>query len=297
MYDGYFGFQRRPFASIAQVDQYFPGAAIENSRATLARCIERGEGVGVVFGPSGTGKTLLCQVLAEQFKGELRVAMLSAGRLSSRRNLFQAILYDLGRPYRGMDEGELRLALLDYLVLGEDCPQNMLLLVDEAHTLPLRLLDELRMLTNTARGGQPCVRLVLAGASILEERFATPKLDSFNQRLAARCYLEPLNRTEVQDYIRHQVALARGEDPAMTQCSVEEEGEEIFPAEVCQSVFQATDGVPRLVNQVCDHALLLAYVRQRRQLRQTDIEEAWADLQQLPPLATRNRKARAAAMA
>ena len=163
-----------------------------------------------MIGPSGTGKTLLCLLLAEQFRRSFQVAMLASGRLSSRRALFQAILYELGRPYRGMDEGELRLAVVDYLMAGDGNSHGMVLLVDEAHTLPLRLLEEIRLLTNLARSDQPLVRLVMAGGPVLEERFASPKLDSFSQRLAARCYLEALNRTETKDYIQSQINAAGG---------------------------------------------------------------------------------------
>ena len=105
---------------------------------------------------------------------------------------------------------------------------------------------------------------------MLEERFASPKLDSFSQRLSARCYLEAFNRTETQDYIQWQIDSAGGL------------GSEVFPEATCQTVFQATGGVPRLVNQVCDHALLLAYVAGRKTIEPANVEEAWADLQQLP---------------
>ena len=270
MHDGCFGLTRRPFASVPQVDDYFPAGAMENARTALTRCIQRGEGTGLVVGPSGTGKTLLCLMLAQQFQRSFRVAMLPSGRLGARRALFQAILYELGRPYRGMDEGELRLAVVDDLMAGDVDSRGLVLLVDEAHALPLRLLEELRLLTNLVRGDQPLVRLLLAGGSVLEERFASPKLDSFNQRLAARCYLDVFNRTETQAYIRHQITFAGGQ------------AEALFCDETCQTVFQATGGVPRLINQVCDHAMLLSYVGGRQQVSPADVEEAWADLQQLP---------------
>jgi type II secretory pathway predicted ATPase ExeA len=270
MYDGCFGLSRRPFPSMAQIDYYFPAIAIEGARVTLARCVQRGEGPALIVGPSGTGKTLLCLLLAEQFRRSFQVVMLHSGRLSTRRALFQAILYELGRPYRGLDEGEARLAVVDYLMSDGSGSRGLLLLVDEAHALPLRLLEEIRLLTNLARNGQPLARLVLAGGPVLEERFASPKLDSFSQRLSARCYLETLNRSETEGYIQAQINAAGG-------C-----GEQVFPAETCQSVFQATGGVPRLVNQVCDHALVLAYVAGNRRIEPAHIEEAWGDLQQLP---------------
>jgi type II secretory pathway predicted ATPase ExeA len=270
MYGAFFALKKQPFASVPQTDQYFPVASIEAARVALTRCIERGEGVGMVVGPTGTGKSLLCRLLAEQFKATFPIAELSCGRLSTRRSLFQAILYKLGQPYRGMDEGELRIALVDYLTLGKAPYRGMVLIVDESHTLPLRLLDEIRMMTNLAGQGRPLVRLILAGNASLEERFASPKMESFNQRISTRCYLEALSRVETQDYIRAQIDLVGG-------C-----GMDLFSEDTCQSVFKATDGVPRLINQLCDHALLLAYVAGSRIVEPAQIEEAWADLQQLP---------------
>jgi hypothetical protein len=110
----------------------------------------------------------------------------------------------------------------------------------------------------------------LAGGPLLEERLASPKLESFSQGLAARCYLEAFNRRETEDYVHAQLDQAGGR------------GSELFPSESCQSVYQATDGVPRLVNHVCDHVLLLAYAAGKSVIRPEHVEEAWADLQQLP---------------
>jgi type II secretory pathway predicted ATPase ExeA len=270
MYEACFGLQRRPFAPAPDVNQYFPGEAIENARQTLARCVLRAEGAAMVVGPSGTGKTLLCRVLAEQFRGSLAVALLCSGRLSTRSALYQAILYELGRPYRGMDEGELRLALVDYLTTCEQRPDGLVLLVDEAHTLSLRLLDEIRMLTNLVGNGQARVRVVLVGGPVLEERFASPKLESFAQRLVVRCYLESFSRAETQQYVRAQIDAAGGQ------------GLTTFATEATEAVHKATDGVPRLINQVCDHALLLACTDGQTRIDAKRVEEAWADLQQLP---------------
>jgi len=136
--------------------------------------------------------------------------------------------------------------------------------------VPLGLLEEIRMLTNLAADGQPAVRLALAGGASLEERFASPKLDSFSQRLVARCYLEAMGHAETRDYVRSQVERVGGDGAAL------------FPDETCEAVYQATDGVPRLINQVCDHALLLGYAGGFSPINPNMIQEAWADLQQLP---------------
>ncbi|MEQ8784921.1 MAG: AAA family ATPase [Pirellulaceae bacterium] len=270
MYESFFDFDERPFAATPRTERYFPAAAIEQARQTLVRTVERAAGPGLLVGSAGTGKTLLCRMLAEHFHDRFRVAMLACARLCTRRALLQSILFELGLPYRNMEEGELRLALIDHLEPSDKCPHGMLLLVDEAHVLPLRLLDEIRMITNLVRDGAPRVQLVLAGNSLIEERFASPKLESFNQRLAARCYLEPLNREETAEYVRAQVRAVGGAP------------ESVFAEDALRAVFQATDGIPRLINQVCDHALMLASVGGCTSLDSAGIEEAWADLQQLP---------------
>lgn len=270
MYESFFGFKQRPFNSAPRADRYFAGSSIETAHQTLARCIDRAAGPGLLIGPAGTGKSLLCHVLAERFAAKFHIAMLSSTQLCTRRALLQNILFELDLPYRGMEEGELRLSLIDFLEPGESSRGGMLLIVDEAHTLPLRLIEEIRMITNLVRNGQPRVRLVLAGGPILEERFANPKLESFNQRIAARCYLQPLSYDETHDYVRSQLA------------AVGLEQQQIFSDDALRAVYQATHGIPRLINQVCDHALVLAAVGQQHTLHAAGIEEAWADLQQLP---------------
>jgi type II secretory pathway predicted ATPase ExeA len=270
MYETFFKFRTRPFSPVPQPKNYFPTEVCENARRSLERAIERGEGPGLIIGPPGTGKSLVCHLLAEKFRGPYAVSLLTGGRLKSCQALLQQVHYELGLEYRGLDEGELRLSLIDFLEPAADGPEALLLIVDEAHALPFRLLDEVRLLTNLIRDGQSRVRVVLAGGPVLEERFASPKLQSFAQRIAARCYLEPLNRAETYDYVRAQFTRAGG-NPA-----------QVIDDEALQSVYRATDGIPRLINQICDHALVLASLGGVSKLTAEVIDEAWADLQQLP---------------
>ncbi len=270
MYEATFQMHRRPFPPSADVSTYVGIGPVEAAGQTLLRVVQRGSGPALVIGAAGTGKSMLCELIAEHFADTMCVALLSNGQLANPKALFQAILYELKLPYRDMDENELRLTLVDFLTNAERCPQPLLLVVDEAHCLPLRILEEIRMLTNLVRDGQTRVNLVLAGGAALEERFTSPKLDSFNQRVVARCYLESLNREETATYIAEQINAAGG-DPA-----------QIFTTEASSSVYDATDGIPRLINQVCDHSLIMTAIGGHASVTPEVVQEAWADLQQLP---------------
>ncbi|HEV3342979.1 MAG TPA: AAA family ATPase [Pirellulales bacterium] len=270
MYEEFFQLKQRPFAAAPRVDRYFPGKAIETSRRAIARCVERAEGAGLLIGPPGTGKTLLCHMLAEQFRGKFAVAMLSNGHLDNRRELLQAILFELGLPYRRLEEGELRLSLIDHVSNDQSSRGGLLLIVDEAHTLSPRLLEEVRLIANLVRNGQPRVRLVLAGNPTLEECLADPALEALGQRITTRCYLEALDYDQTQKYVLAQMTTLGGG------------ARQVFTPEALEAIYHATDGVPRLINQLCDHVLMLAYAGGKQQIGPAGVDEAWSDLQQLP---------------
>ena len=202
MYEAFFHLNSRPFPSAPRTDRYFPASAIENSRQTLSRCIERAEGPGLLVGGPGTGKSLVCALLADQFRERFHLVKLDHARFCTRRALLQAVMFELNLPYRGLDEGELRLAMIEFAKSTDAAREGLLLVIDEAQTLPVRLIEEIRMITNVVVGGQPRLRLVLSGNSSLEERLSSPKLESLNQRIAARCYLQPLNYEETASYTR-----------------------------------------------------------------------------------------------
>jgi type II secretory pathway predicted ATPase ExeA len=260
----------RMFPAYPQVGRYFPASSIEDARRRVGRSIDRGDGPCLVVGGPGTGKSLLLQVLAAQYHEQFDVVLLACAPLRTRRALLQAILFELGLPHRMNGEGDLRLSLLDHLLSAKESPSGLLLLVDEAQSLSPALLDELRVMTNLVRGGAPRVRLVLAGSAALEESFANVELESFSQRLSARCYLAPMTRKETSQFIRAQIAASGGEP------------NELFAEEAAGAIFEATDGVPRLVNQLCDRALVMAEAQNLSHIDRDLIQAAWSDLQQLP---------------
>lgn len=271
MHEQLFHSPERPFRATPDARFYFPYDSIEGARQTTVRAVLRAEGPVMVLGGAGLGKSLLGMVVSQDLASRFDIVQLHAARLCSRRALLQNILFELQLPHRDLSEGDLRLSILTRLEPSSDyAPEGVLIIVDEAHTLPAKLLDELRLINNFTRSNQPRTRLVLIGNLRLEHTFADPQMESFNQRLAARCYLQPMNRQQTCDYIRHQLTVA-GLKP-----------NQLVTEEAMRTVYAACDGVPRLTNQVMDHALALAIARDQCPVSSALIEEAWADLQQLP---------------
>lgn len=269
MYEQYFDLTGRPFGSAPNAGCWFPAEAIEQARLMLTQSISLAGGVGLVVGPPGTGKSLLLERLAADFGTAFQVVTLASTRLCSRRALLQNILFELRRPYRGLEEGELRLDLIEHLRTVQDGARCVLLLVDEAHGLPLKLLDELRMLTNVVCDGNPCVQLVLGGSTNLEEKMADPRMNSLNQRISARGYLESMVYAESCDYVRFQIGRVGG-------------AVDLFSEDALGAIYHASGGTPRVINQLCSQVLVSVAQRQEHQVTELAVERAWAELQQLP---------------
>jgi type II secretory pathway predicted ATPase ExeA len=247
---------------------YHPARGIEAALQSTERAVRRAEGVAVVVGPPGTGKSLLLALIAEHVRDDFDVALLSGARICTRRALWQAILAEIGEPYRGIDEAELRIALVERIRSLAATGSGLVVLVDEAHTLPTRLIEELRLLTNVPTP-LPAVHIVLAGSMKLEELVALPRMESLAQRIAVRSYLEPLDHAETAAYLRTQTKTAGCEWDAL------------FAPGCDDAVFTATDGVPRLINQLCDHALVLRG-ETTTPVTAAAIAAAWRDIQRLP---------------
>jgi len=253
--------------TVPRVQFYHPAQVIDAGLQGIERAIRRAEGIALVVGQPGTGKSLLLAMVAEHVREDFDVALLSGARICTRRALWQAILAEIGEPYRGIDEGELRIAVVERIRGLAATGAGLVILVDEAQTLPTRLLEELRLLT-TVPTPLPAVHVVLAGPTRLEEALAQPRMESLAQRIAVRVYLEPLDHAEACVYLRAQVRLAGLDWDAL------------FEAGSDDAVFSATDGVPRLMNQLCDHALVAA--GNGRRVGPADVAAAWREIQRLP---------------
>jgi type II secretory pathway predicted ATPase ExeA len=271
MYESFYGFHSRPFSAVPDLSTYFTSKNEEQIRNTLTRVIKRAEGPSVILGGTGFGKTTLALHIATDIARDFQVVFLQGAQLCSRRALLQSILAKLQLPYRDMGEGELRLSLYEHL---QPHPANpvppLVLIVDEADTLPIKLLEEIRAISNIVISGDARARIILVGGMRLEHSLANPQLEALNQRLAVRCYLTPWTSEETAQEIRFQIKAAGGKP------------ESICTTEALNAAYRATEGIPRLLHQVLDHALLLGCNYGQKPLSASLIEEAWADLQQLP---------------
>lgn len=278
---------RRPFLTTPDPRVYFPGAVIEKARRAVARCLRRGEGVAVVVGSTGVGKTLLARTLASEFELEDETAFVSVSRKTNVKSFLQQFMFGLRQSFCGCDETELRLMTLDYL---ERAPhERCVLLVDDAHNLSLRVFDELRVLIDQTAAARKQLSVALFGANSLEDRLNLPALFPFQQRVVSRSYLDAFKTAEVGKYIDRELA----------RCSVAA----AFTKNAKDAVAKFSAGMPRVVTQLCDRALFLACEGdldrlgelddevQRKRARTTsslvtidrsEIERAWNDLQNIP---------------
>ncbi|MBT7729561.1 MAG: AAA family ATPase [Planctomycetaceae bacterium] len=255
--------------TVPRVGSFHPSPDATKALDGLMRVIRRAEGIGLLVGPTGTGKSLLLSCLRERIEGDYAVALLSGARICTRRGLWQSILSDLGEAYRGLDEEELRIGLVDRIRGLAATGSGLVVLVDESHTLPRRLLEELRLLNGVVTA-YPAVHLVLAGTIRLEEMLGESDLEGIAQRIAVRGYLEPLDYEETCRYVRTQMYCA-----GLNWDSK-------FEPECDGVVYSLTEGVPRLINQLCDQAIRLAEQRDAGEVGKHDLAAAWEEIQNLP---------------
>ncbi len=270
MYEGHFHLDRRPFAATPD-----PGCCYLSPTQTpliqsVARCIEHGQGVAILTGPAGIGKTLIAQVLLSESESRFTGVYLGTGQFPTRRALLQAILYELGQPYGGMTDQELRLELntaLRNLITQKD---GLLLVLDEVHLLSDRMLEEVRLLADLAQQGVPLTHVVLCGNPEFEERLTSPALAALNQRVACHVVLETLTRPESISYLEYRIEWAGGV------------AERLFEREALQLIADASDGVPRCLNQLADHSLMQAYLSGLSIVDAGLVRRTLGELQRLP---------------
>ncbi|MGI6400620.1 MAG: ExeA family protein [Thermoguttaceae bacterium] len=265
---------RRPFLSTPDDRVYFPASVIEKARRAAARCLKRGEGIALIIGESGVGKTLLARVLAAGCDEDDLVVSVSASRKFSVKAFLQQFLFGLHQTFVGADESELRLMALDYL---ERAPQKRrILLVDDAQHLTLRVFDEIRMLIDHSE--QPTqFSAALFGTPTLEDRLNLPQLYPFAQRIVTRSWLDVFTTDETDRFIMRELKRS-GVNAKFTKSAR-------------KTVADLAEGSPRIVVQLCDRALFFATENLSEppegkkskpvEINDSDVQTAWRDLQSI----------------
>ncbi|WP_367648497.1 ExeA family protein [Ruegeria arenilitoris] len=245
----FFGLDRRPFTLLPDPGFLYWSPLHKRGYSVLQFGIMSCAPITVLTGEIGAGKTTLVQHLLSEMQQEITVGLISNAQ-GGRGELLQWVLHALGLPIE-KDAAYVQLfrALQDFLVSEYAAGRRVVLIFDEAQNLTVEGLEEIRMLTNINANTDELIQLVLVGQPELRDLVMDPKMRQLTQRVAASFHLERMDEASVEAYIRHRMKTAGGS------------GEE-FTEDACKLIFQQTRGVPRLVNQFCDFALLYAWTNE-----------------------------------
>jgi len=274
MYTAFFGLREKPFALSPDPRFLYLSEAHREALAHLIYGIEQGEGFIAVTGEVGTGKTTLCRTLLRRLGGEVEVAFLFNPKLSA-RELLESVLVELGVEANGdarkrhadSSVRELIEALNQFLLEKRAAGKRVLLIVDEAQGLLPETLEQIRLLSNLETESDKLIQILLLGQPELDVMLESPDLRQLRQRIGVRWRLAPLSRDEVAAYVRHRLSVSAGVAR-----------DHVFSDAALSAVYRFSGGVPRLVNLVCDRALLAAYGEGAAQLGPEYVRRASAEI-------------------
>lgn len=241
----HFGMERPAFRPAVEPAAYFPAPSHEAAVAALAAAFARREPAVLIDGPPGVGKSIVSRKWLDDLLPDVPRALLPNARADTPADLLQAILFDLGKEYRGLGEQELRLALTGHLLDATAGGFPTVLVIDEAQHLSLAAVEELRLLGNLESRTGPVCFAVLVAQPKLRDALRRPGYALFADRVAVRCAVEPLSSDEAAAYLRHRVRAAGG-DPA-----------KVFDDAAVSLIAAACGGVPRVLNRAAGLAFEL----------------------------------------
>jgi general secretion pathway protein A len=255
MYNEFFGLKESAFNVSPDPRYFFLTPVMREALAGLAYGVQRRKGIILLTGEVGTGKTtLLNQLLDWLRQNHAATAFVFNTRLNV-EDLFNYILTDFGISCASRAKSDMLIRLntwlLDRYVAGE--PEPAVLIVDEAQNLSQELLEEIRLLTNLETSSEKLLQIVLSGQPELEWKLKDPKLRQLRQRITLRYRTSQLSLSETLSYIEERLRIAGAK------------GEPIFPPEAIESIHEYSRGVPRVINVLCEHALINAFAgREKR---------------------------------
>ncbi|MFA5095819.1 MAG: AAA family ATPase [Candidatus Omnitrophota bacterium] len=266
MYCKFYGLKERPFNVTSDPDFFFLSAKHKEALAHLHYGVAQRKGVIVLTGEIGTGKTTICRFFINQLEKNVRTALILNPHFSEIQ-LLEAIVGDFG--IRAGNKSRLGLVkeLNAFLLNESGAGNNVVLIIDEAQNLKPALLEQIRLLSNLETEKEKLLQVVLVGQPELNTRLNLYELRQLRQRIMVRYHILPLERAEIRDYIRHRLSIAGLS------------GQEIeFSEEAIMAISDFSCGTPRLINMICDRALLAGFVAETRRIEQPIINKCLEEL-------------------
>jgi len=239
------------------------------------------DGFVVITGEIGAGKTTLIESFLKEIQSDVVVAQINQTQVSA-VDFLQAILVQFGFSPFKMKKGEIIATLNNFLIEQYAAGRKVLLIVDEAQNLSLRVLEEIRLLSGVETTKEKVLRIILAGQPELNAKLDAPELVQLTQRVRLRFHLTALSQAETKGYIQHRLEVAGAGD------------RQIFAEDTFAEIFRFAGGVPRLINTLCDTAMMAAYASDRAEVAVEDIQSAVGELQWVEFSARTQQQLRAA---
>jgi general secretion pathway protein A len=248
MYKSFYNLQRNPFEITPDPSFLFPTVRHNEALASLYYGVTAHRGVVVLTGEVGTGKTLILRSLLGLLqRRDVAFALIFNPRLSP-LEFMRYILRDFGLPVGDKAKDELIHILNNFLLQRHQNKLTTILVVDEAHHLSAEILEEIRLLTNLETSQKKLLQIILAGQPELDLKLDSHELRQLKQRVALRCHLDSLTVNEAREYMSRRLRIAGA--PSAVQ---------IFSGPAIEAVFRHSRGIPRLINTICENALLAGY--------------------------------------
>ena len=266
MYETYYGLKENPFNVTPNPDYLFLGENHKEALAHLLYGVREKKGFIVITGEVGTGKTTLIHYLLDKLDGNnhTKTAFLFNPKLTV-NDFIQYILKDLGVRIQGQTKGEYLHNLHRYLLNAYRRDERVILIVDEAHGLNPELLEEIRLLSNLETSKSKLLQIVLVGQPELDRTLAQPEFRQLKQRINLRYYLPPLSEKEAKEYVEKRLRTAGAK-------------KSLFTGKALKEIYSMSRGIPRLINILCDNALLNGYVLDKTIVDAKSVREAAKDL-------------------
>lgn len=253
MYETFFGLILPPFQNTPNVRFFFETDQHREALAKLQYVVANRNGFALVTGEIGAGKTMLTRKLIRGFEKDVRVCLINNTRVSSQELLRMiAAEFQIDLP-KGADKATLVTMMRRFVEQCYAMRHNVVIIIDEGQCLSIDELEELRLLTNLENETDKLVQLLILGQPELRATLKHPRLAPLVQRIMMYCHLSPMNFDDMTKYIAYRLVRASKGRPNVD-----------FSREALEKIYERSQGVPRLVNLVCDNALLVGYSRQTR---------------------------------